>query len=53
MRLVLKLEIDLDEDEYTIPADGKLDEALLEDFKAALWDFTGITVKRLKVLTPL
>jgi hypothetical protein len=51
MRLVLRVELELDEEEYTIPADGELDEALLEDFRAALWDFTGLTVKRLRVVS--
>jgi len=43
----LKLEIDLDE--YPVPADGKIKEQLKEEIKDALYELNGITVSKIDI----
>lgn len=46
-RAVLSLEIDLEE--YPVPADGKIKQQLKQDITDALYDVGGITVKKIDI----
>lgn len=43
----LKIEVDLEE--YPVPADGKIKEQLSQDIKDALYELNGITINKIDI----
>lgn len=46
-RATLSLEIDLDE--YPVPADGRIKEQLKQEIKDALYELSAVTVKKIDI----
>jgi len=45
------LTLEIDEDEYQIPVDGRLDEEINEALQEYIYDIDGMTVKSIKIIT--
>lgn len=43
----LKVEVDLEE--YPVPADGRIKEQLAQDIKDALYELNGITINKIEI----
>jgi len=46
-KAILSLEIDLDE--YPVPADGRIKEQLTQEIRDALYELSAVTIKRIEV----
>tara|TARA_R100001079_G_scaffold110501_2_gene86158 strand:+ start:830 stop:976 length:147 start_codon:yes stop_codon:yes gene_type:complete len=45
------LTLDVDENEYPIPADGKVEHELQDAVQEYIYDIDGVTIKTLKIIT--
>jgi hypothetical protein len=50
MRVKMFISVDIDEEEYPIPADGRVDEELEDAFLDLMHDIEGITVKSVRAV---
>jgi len=50
MRLKVYLVLDIDEEEYTIPSDGMVDEEIEHSLEQHIYDIDGIKIKSLKTI---
>ena len=50
MRVKMFISVEIDEEEYPIPADGRVDEELEDAFLDLMHDIEGITVKSIRAV---
>jgi len=50
MRVKMFVTLNIDEEEYPIPADGRVDEELEDAFLDLMHDIDGITVKSIRAV---
>ena len=49
IRVKIMLTIDIDTEEYAVPADGKVDDEIEDFIKEALYDLEGTKVKNFRI----
>ena len=50
MRVKMFVSLDIDEEEYPIPSDGRVDEELEDAFLDLIHDIEGVTVKSISAV---
>jgi hypothetical protein len=50
MRVKMFVSLDIDEEEYPIPSDGRVDEELEDAFLDLIHDIEGVTVKSIRAV---
>ena len=50
MRVKMFISVEIDEEEYPIPADGRVDEELEDAFLDLMHDIEGVTVKSIRAV---
>tara|TARA_R100000234_G_scaffold104357_1_gene74133 strand:- start:243 stop:410 length:168 start_codon:yes stop_codon:yes gene_type:complete len=50
MKVKMFISLDIDEEEYPVPADGRVDEELEDAFLDLMHDIEGITVKSIRAV---
>lgn len=51
MQIKVFLTLGLDEEEYPVPVDGKIEEEIAETLQEFVYDIDGINIKTIKILT--
>ena len=51
MQIKVFLTLNVDEDEYPVPVDGKIKEEFSETIQEFIYDIDGIVVKAINILT--
>ena len=51
MRVKVFITLDIDEEEYPIPADGRVDEEMEEYINETFHEIEGVKIKNMKVVT--
>jgi|13_taG_2_1085334.scaffolds.fasta_scaffold151493_2 hypothetical protein len=51
MKAKVYITLDIDEEDYPVPADGNVDEELGDAFREYIYDIDGVEVKTLKVIS--
>jgi hypothetical protein len=50
MRVKMFISVEIDEEEYPVPADGRVDEELEDAFLDLMHDIEGVTVKSIRAV---
>ena len=50
MRVKMFISVEIDEEEYPVPADGRVDEELEDAFLDLIHDIEGVTVKSIRAV---
>ncbi len=50
MRVKMFITVEIDEEEYPVPADGRVDEELEDAFLDLMHDIEGVTVKSIRAV---
>tara|TARA_R110002020_G_scaffold40588_1_gene119982 strand:- start:510 stop:668 length:159 start_codon:yes stop_codon:yes gene_type:complete len=51
MRVKIFLVLDIDEEEYPVPADGMVDEEIEQSLEQHIYDIDGIKIQSIKTIT--
>jgi hypothetical protein len=51
MRVKMYITIDIDDEEYPVPADGQVGEELEEGIQEYFYDVDGATIKNIRTIT--
>ena len=51
MRVRMYITIDIDDEEYPVPADGQVGEELEEGIQEYFYDIDGATIKNIRTIT--
>ena len=51
LQVKVLLNLRIDEDEYTVPVDGKIDEELEDAFTEYFHEINGMSIRHIKIIT--
>jgi hypothetical protein len=51
MRIKVYMTLQIDEDEYPVPTDGRVDEEISETFSDFIYDIDGISIETIRIVS--